>query len=98
MLLPDPIERMFGWIEERGLHVDTANGRLGFLFPEVEMKAGWTDTGRPGGTDISFSAEGNVNLRYWFGKDAPAINNRLCAFAHTGRDGSMAALWLDDGG
>ena len=98
MILPDPLLRLFGWIEANGLYVDTPNGRLGFLFPEAEMKAGWTDSGRPGGTDISFAAEGNVNLRYWFRSEDPEVIHRLCVFAKTGGDGSMAAFWLADDG
>jgi hypothetical protein len=98
MILPEPLERLFGWIEANGLYLDTPRGRLGFLFPDDEMKAGWTKNGRPGGTDISFAAEGNVNLRYWFRSELPEIMQRLCVFAKTGGDGSMAAFWLDDDG
>jgi hypothetical protein len=58
------------------------------------MKQGWTDLGRPGGTDIEFAAEGNVNLRCWFKSTDPEIMNRLCVFAKSGGDGSMAAFWL----
>lgn len=50
------------------------------------------------GTNLSFQAEGNADLRYWFGHDRPEVLNRLCVFAKTGGDGSMAAFWLDDQG
>jgi hypothetical protein len=73
-------------------------GRIGFLFPEAEMKQGWTDHGRPGGTDIGFAPEGNVNLRYWFKTTDPEVVSRLCVFAKSGGDGSMAAFWLADDG
>lgn len=98
MVLPAPLERLFRWIEARQCFLDTPNGRLGFLFPEDAMKQGWTDHGRPGGTDIDFAAEGNVNLRYWFKTSDPEVMARLCVFAKTGRDGSMAAFWLADDG
>ncbi len=98
MVLPLPLELLFRWIEARQCFVDLPNGRIGFLFPEAEMKQGWTDRGRPGGTDISFVAEGNVNLRYWFKTADPEVMSRLCVFANSGGDGSMAAFWLADDG
>ena len=57
MVLPPPLELLFRWIESRRCFVDTPNGRIGFLFPEAEMKQGWADNGRPGGKDIGFAAE-----------------------------------------
>jgi hypothetical protein len=98
MHLPDPLEQLFRWIEANRLFIDVDGGRLGFLFPEREMKAGWSDDARPGGTDITFAAEGNVNLRYWFKTEDADIQARLCVFAKTGGDGSMAAFWLADDG
>lgn len=98
MVLPPPLELLFRWIESRRYFVDTPNGRIGFLFPEVEMKHGWTDDGRPGGTDIGFAAEGNVNLRYWFKTTDPEVMRRLCVFGKSGGDGSMVAFWLADDG
>lgn len=98
MALPPSLELLFRWIEARRCFVDTPNGRIGFLFPEAEMKQGWTDHRRPGGTNINFAAEGNVNLRYWFKTTDPAVMNRLCVFAKSGGDGSMAAFWLADDG
>ncbi len=56
----------------------------------------WTQTQRPGGTDIEFFAEGNANLKYWFGHERPEVLNRVCVFAKTGADGSRAAFWIDD--
>lgn len=98
MVLPPPLELLFRWIEARQCFVDTTNGRLGYLFPDAEMRQGWTDHGRPGGTNIGFAAEGNVNLRYWFKTTNPEILSRLCVFAKSGGDGSMAAFWLADDG
>ncbi|MDB5706752.1 MAG: hypothetical protein JWN66_3868 [Sphingomonas bacterium] len=98
MSLPSEIELLFEWIELHGHFIDTANGRLGYLFSEQEMKAGWTPGGRPGGTDISFAPEGNANLRYWFRTDDPEIMSRLCVFAKTGAEGSTAAFWLANDG
>lgn len=99
MHIPSALHELFTWIEDRGLYVDQPSGaRIGFLFPEEAMKAGWTKSGRPGGTDISFAAEGNVNLKYWFGHERAAVLDRLCVFAQTGAEGSMAAFWLNDEG
>lgn len=98
MTVPAPLAALYDWIEERGLFVDHAGGRVGFLFPEAELKAGWTDAGRPGGTIIEFAAEGSGNLRTWFGHDDPTLGQRLCVFAQSGAEGSSAAFWLDDDG
>ncbi|WP_143066833.1 hypothetical protein [Sphingobium sp. YR768] len=89
MVLPPSFELFFQWIEGRRCFVDTPNGRIGFLFPEDEMKRDWTDHGRPGGTDIGFAAEGNVNLKYWFKTTNPEVMSRLCVFAKSGGDASM---------
>jgi len=98
MSVPAALESLFKWIEGHGYFVDTKDGRIGFLFPERQMKESWTDAGRLGGTDISFAAEGNVNLKYWFGTENPEVMRRLCVFAKTGGEGSMAAFWLADDG
>ena len=98
LYIPQSLDLLFSWIEDNGLFVDTDNGRIGFLFPEARLKTEWTETERPGGTLIRFFAEGNVNLKYWFGHERPEVLNRLCVFASTGAEGSMAAFWLDDNG
>lgn len=98
MVIPEPLRLLFAWIEANGLFVDTERGRIGFLFPQGQLIAGCTDKERRGGTDISFSAEGNIHLKYWFRHEKPDVLNRLCVFAQTGGDGSMAAFWLDDEG
>lgn len=96
MSLPRALELLFSWIESNGLFIDSDNGqRIGFLFPPDELESKCTDTQRPGGTIIKFFAQGNVNLKYWFGHESPEVLNRLCVFAQTGAEGSMAAFWLD---
>jgi hypothetical protein len=108
MTIPEPLRSLYDWIESRGTYndgfADEAGGseeeemRTGFLFPEEEQIEGWTETGRPGGTDIEFAAHGHLGLEDWFGHSRAEVLNRLCVFARTGHDGSMAALWLDDQG
>ncbi len=98
MAIPHELIALFDWIESNHLYIDTDAGRIGFLFPENELKSGWTDTERPGGTNIDFAAEGNVNLHYWFGHDRAEVLSRVCVFAKTGGEGSMAAFWTDDSG
>jgi len=99
MAIPDALRRLFEWIESNGYYIDTKAGqRIGFLFPEDELKRGWTDTERPGGTNIEFFGEGNVNMKYWFRSESPEVLSRLCVFAKTGAEGSMAAFWLDPAG
>lgn len=98
MAVPEPLQKLFDWIEREGLFIDTEGGRIGFLFPEADLKASWTERERQGGTNIEFFAEGNINLEYWFGHKKPEVMNRLCVFAKTGAEGSMAAFWLDDDG
>jgi hypothetical protein len=104
MTIPEPIRSLYDWIETQEIYTDSredrqeADLRTGFLFSELEQIEGWTETGRPGGTDIEFVAIGNEGLAEWFGHDRPEVLNRLCIFAQTGHDGSMAAFWLDDRG
>ncbi len=69
MSIPDEWDELFAWIESNHLYIDKDAGRIGFLFPEDELKSGWTETERLGGTNIELFAEGNVNLSYWFGHD-----------------------------
>ncbi len=98
MTVPHALEQLFVWIERNGHFIDKDGRRIGFLFPEREMKESRTKIGRLGGTDIEFAAEGNINLKYWFRSEEPNILQRLCVFAQTGGDGSMAAFWLADDG
>ena len=98
MVIPDELNALFAWIESNGLYIDKDARRVGFLFPEDKLKKGWTDTERRGGTSIEFFAEGNPNLHHWFGHERADVLNRLCVFAQTGSEGSMAAFWIDDAG
>ena len=98
MRVPEPLALLFQWIEDNGFFIDRDNRRIGFLYPLETLQAEWTETERPGGTHIEFLAEGNVNMKYWFGHERPEVLNRLCVFAKTGADGSMAAFWIDDCG
>jgi hypothetical protein len=92
MHLPAPLEQLFRWIENAGFFLDQGPARLGYLHGGNEKLR------CSPGTSIAFVAEGNVNMKYWFGTDAAKVIDRLCVFAHTGSDGSMAAFWLDDDG
>ena len=99
MSVPSPIRLLFEWIEANGTFIDNAKReRTGFLFHLDELRASWTDTERTGGTIIEFSAQGNVHLKYWFGHEKREALDRVCVFAKTGGDGSMAAFWIDDSG
>jgi hypothetical protein len=98
MSIPNELDELFNWIESNRLYIDRGAERVGLLFPLNDLKNGWTKTSRPGGTYIEFFAEGNVNLHHWFGHDRADVLNRLCVFAKTGGDGSMAAFWIDDAG
>lgn len=101
MHVPGPLEALYKWIESRSLYVDRRGKRFGFLYPKEDMKSNWTEEARPGGTIIEFATDNSSSLKYWFGLNNPNVKSalkRLCVFAQTGDDGSMAALWLDDDG
>jgi hypothetical protein len=98
MHIPEPMERLFAWIETNNCCIDRKQQRVGFLYPLERLNAEWTATERTGGTYIEFVAAGNAGLHYWFGHDRPDVLNRLCVFAKTGADGSMGAFWIDDHG
>ncbi len=98
MHIPEPLFLLFKWIEENGYFIDRNKRRCGFLQPADKLKTEWTETHRPGGTYIEFFAEGNVDLKHWFGHKRPEVLNRVCVFANTGAEGSMAAFWIDDHG
>lgn len=97
MIIPEPLRLLYKWIEDHEYYTDRDDGtRFGSLFSEREIKSTQTDAERYGGTDITFVACGNSGLEHWFGHNRKEILNRLCVFATTGFDGSMAAFWLDD--
>ena len=98
MIVPKGLKLLYQWIEDNNLFVDNENGdRIGFLYPEKELKESWTETERNGGTQIEFAAGGTENLKYWFGgEDNEELKSRLCVFAQSGAEGSQCALWLND--
>lgn len=97
MTIPEPLRLLYKWIEDNKYYTDRDDEtRFGYLFAEQKIKNTRTDTERYGGTDITFVACGNSGLEHWFGHNKKEILNRLCVFAITGCDGSMAAFWLDD--
>lgn len=97
MIVPEPFELLFRLIEAQGFYMDLPRERMGFLFSDHEMRRGWTDQGRPGGTDISFTAYERDWLCGYFDPPHQDIIARLCVFARSG-EGSMAAFWLADDG
>lgn len=99
MIIPEPLKMLYQWIEENGLYLDNGQGaRIGFLYPEDELKKTWTDKERQGGTTIEFAAQPKDSLKYWFGKESDEIYSRLRVFARSGAEGSECALWLDEDG
>ena len=97
--VPMPIQQLYEWIEQQGFFTDSADtNRIGFLYPDEKLQASQTENGRDGGTSIEFMAEGSRHLHYWFGAEYDEVNQRLCVFAKTGGEGSMAAFWLSDAG
>lgn len=98
MHIPKPITQLYEWIVSKQLYKETEDATCGFLYPEYELQESWTDSARKGGTTIEFVASGNVNLKYWFGKENEEVNSRLCVFGQTGAEGSECALWLTDSG
>jgi hypothetical protein len=98
MYIPKPLELLFTWIDDNGFFIDRDNRRVGFLYPLEKLKAEWTKTERSGGTHIEFFAEGNANVKHYFGHERPEVMNRVCVFAKTGAEGSRAAFWIDDDG
>lgn len=97
MQVPQPIQQLYQWIEQRGLFIDNSDDkRIGFLYSDEELQESQTDEGRDGGTAIAFMAEGSVYLHQWFGAEHDEIKQRLCVFAQTGGEGSMGAFWLSD--
>lgn len=99
MVVPQPLIKLYEWIEENKLYTDTADGtRIGYLYPEDKLEESWNDCEREGGTIVHFFAQSVENLKYWFGIENDEIYTRLRVFGKTGSEGSQCALWLDDNG
>ena len=97
MKIPNEIKLLYQWIEDNKFYVDNSGGRIGFLYPEKELRDSWTETEREGGTIVEFAAGGTENLKYWFGgRENDELKERLCVFAQTGAEGSECAFWLTD--
>jgi hypothetical protein len=93
MSLPEPLKRLYDWIETNGFVDDSFNNRrTGQLC--ADYWEGSTETERYGGTAIDFYPEGNEDAGHWTGSQDPAVHQRIYVFAKTGADGSVAALWL----
>jgi len=96
--IPEPIVLLYDWIEQNGFYTDGEGGlRTGFLFPEQQLRASWTEDSREGGTVVEFIAYGGENLQDWLGGKEPK-HRRPHVFARTGGEGSTAAFWLNDTG
>lgn len=95
MIVPEPFEKLFQWIEANGFFEDTPRGRVGYLCPVSYLRDHRTDDGRPGGTEISFAAAAFPELGYWFHNPSQEVKDAFRVFAQTGGDGSVAALWTD---
>ncbi|QHJ10945.1 hypothetical protein FX988_01167 [Paraglaciecola mesophila] len=93
MYVPEPLAKLFDWIEHHGFIKETKEGRVGYLYPIETLRNQWTGEERPGGTIIEFYAEQQSDDFYLVHE---GIKNRLRIFARTGGDGSVAAFWLDD--
>lgn len=98
MVIPEPLKKLYQWIEKNGLYIDSEElgKRIGFLYPTDKLKESWTDGERDGGTYIEFYAESQEIFKYWFGQENDEILSRLYVFAKSGAEGSTCALWLDD--
>ena len=92
MFIPEPLIKLFDWIEKNGLAEETEIGRVGYLYPIDKMR---NVSQRQCGTSMEFYAEEQSDDFYFVHK---GIKDRLRIFARTGGDGSVAAFWLDDNG
>ncbi|RZQ52917.1 SMI1/KNR4 family protein [Pseudoalteromonas phenolica] len=95
MVVPEPLEKLFDWIESNGFCENTEYGRVGYLYPDKKLRDSWTDDERSGGTLIEFYAESDTDSYHFVNEET---KGRFSIFARTGGDGSVAAFWLDDEG
>jgi hypothetical protein len=83
---PEPLVRLFRWIEAQrldGVHDGRRYGRLDPAQPDWSMSVRPVDRGY---------------VEAWMGDANPEAEARLAPFVQTGGDGSFAALWRDDAG
>lgn len=55
MRVPEPLARLFAWIEDMGYFIDRNDQRVGFLYPFEKLQAEWTETER---YDLVMTANG----------------------------------------
>ncbi|MCC2592434.1 hypothetical protein LKO27_03225 [Tessaracoccus sp. OS52] len=83
MSIPEPLERAWAWMEERGWGSD--------------MGGQYHLTPYPGERQLGVVFVSNGSLDGWFEPGDPA-QERLLPIAEISGSGSLAALWLDDDG
>lgn len=99
MTIPDPIRRLYQWIEHNGYYEDRNGIRYGYLYPLDALKQSWHEDERAGGTLITFYAATPANLQHYDAcNDSVKLQQRLCIFARSGSEGSQCAFWLDNDG
>jgi len=82
LLVPEPLERAWEWMEDQGWGRTDENGY--FLTPyEPDSQLG-----------VVFASD--ASLDGWFNDDSPAPE-RLVPLGEIAPDGSLACLWLDEG-
>jgi hypothetical protein len=90
MALPQPLERLFDWLDAhhcvRGATRD--HGPMAALEP--------THTWNTSISLVSFQPVEHGHAATWLGVDDAAAASRLAPIVRTGCDGSYAALWRDD--
>ncbi|GLY04155.1 hypothetical protein [Actinoplanes sp. NBRC 101535] len=87
----EPLQALFAWVDEQGLATTARNGELyGSLSDDYLI-----------GTQVElrgYTAEETASYaESWFGDAAGNPGARLWPFVQTGGEGSVGALWLDDG-
>lgn len=50
MYIPEALEKLFDWIEFNGMCENTEIGRVGYLYPEKQLRDSWCSDERSGGT------------------------------------------------
>jgi hypothetical protein len=88
MFIPEPFKILFNWMEENSFVTHWGTQKVGLLYsPQIGIYGRY-------GTHIEFLGNRDYFPPAW----SEDVMNRLCMFARTGGDGSIAAFWLDDEG